>query len=132
MSRYGHRGSAATVLENLFRAASHFDMRLPELFCGFNRAPGEPPIAYPVACMPQAWAAGSVFMVLQACLGLEIDGWSGEISLLRPHMPQGVDRIALWGLEVGARKVDIKMSRTDSQQRTPAVWTSHPGQLIQG
>ena len=41
-------------------------MRLPELFCGFERAAGEPPVAYPVACLPQAWASGSVFMVLQA------------------------------------------------------------------
>jgi len=129
MSRYGHRASAAIVLEHLFRAASYFDMRLPELFCGFTRAPGEPPIAYPVACMPQAWAAGSVFMVLQACLGLEINGWKDEITLTRPHLPQGVDRIALWGLEVGEARVDIKLGRTDSMQTVPVVTTSHPGVL---
>jgi glycogen debranching enzyme len=131
MSRYGHRSSAATVLESLFRAASHFDMRLPELFCGFTRAPGEPPIAYPVACMPQAWAAGSVFMVLQACLGLDIDGFRGEVLLTRPHLPQGVDRIALWGLKLGDHAVDIKLGRTDSQQPAPTVWTSRPDLLIQ-
>ena len=125
MSRYGHRHSASVVLEHLFRAASYFDMRLPELFCGFSRAPGEPPIAYPVACMPQAWAAGSVFMVMQACLGLEIDGWAGEITLTRPHLPQGVDRVALWGLEVGDERVDIKLGRTDSMQTVPTVTTSH-------
>jgi glycogen debranching enzyme len=130
MSRYGHRGSAAVVLEHLFRAASHFDMRLPELFCGFTRAPGEPPIAYPVACMPQAWAAGSVFMVLQACLGLEIDGERGEITLTRPHLPQGVDRVALWGLQVGDARVDIKLGRTDSMQTVPVVSTSHPDLLV--
>jgi len=27
----------------------------------------------PVACAPQAWAAGSVFLLLQACLGLGVD-----------------------------------------------------------
>ena len=43
--------------------------RLPELICGFGRRPGKGPTLYPVACSPQAWAAGSVFMVLQACLG---------------------------------------------------------------
>ncbi len=127
MSRYGHRHSASVVLEHLFRAASYFDMRLPELFCGFPRAPGEPPIAYPVACMPQAWAAGSVFMVLQACLGLEIDGWAGEVILTRPHLPQGVDRVALWGLEVGDERVNIKLGRTDSMQTVPVVTTSHEG-----
>ena len=43
--------------------------RLPELFCGFPRRPGEGPTLYPVACAPQAWAAGAVFMLLQAALG---------------------------------------------------------------
>ena len=49
----------AMLLGEVFGAASHFHLRLPELFCGFERQPGEPPIAYPVACLPQAWAAGS-------------------------------------------------------------------------
>ena len=130
MSRYGHRASAAVVLESLFQAASHFDLRLPELFCGFSRRAGEPPIAYPVACMPQAWAAGSVFMVLQACLGVEIDGWTNKVMLTRPHLPQGVDRVALRGLELGDLRVDVRLARTDSQQREPTVATSHPDVLL--
>jgi len=132
MSRYGHRMSAAVVLESLFQAASHFDLRLPELFCGFTRRAGEPPIAYPVACMPQAWAAGSVFMVLQACLGLEIDGWTGKVMLTKPHLPQGVDRVALRGLHVGDRMVDVRLGRTDSMQMEPTVVTSHPDVLMHG
>ena len=65
------RGTAwRALLSDMFETAVKFDMRLPELFCGFARRPGEPPIAYPVACLPQAWASGSVFMLLQACLGL--------------------------------------------------------------
>ena len=130
MSRYGHRASAAVVLESLFQAASHFDLRLPELFCGFTRRPGEPPIAYPVACMPQAWAAGSVFMVLQACLGLEIDGWTNKVMLTRPYLPQGVDRVALRGLEIGEMRVDVRLGRTDSQQLEPTVDCSHPEALL--
>ena len=46
--------------------------RLPELICGFPRRTGRGPTLYPVACAPQAWSAGSVFMTLQACLGLSI------------------------------------------------------------
>ena len=130
LSRYGHRGSAALVLEGLFQAASHFDLRLPELFCGFARRAGEAPIAYPVACMPQAWAAGSVFMVLQACLGLEIDGWNGKVRLTQPRLPQGVDRLALRGLTVGDLKVDVRLGRTDSMQPAPTVATSHPEVLV--
>ena len=132
MSRYGHRSSAAVLLESQFQAASHFDLRLPELFCGFTRRAGEPPIAYPVACMPQAWAAGSVFMVLQACLGVEIDGWTSKVMLTQPYLPQGVDRVALWGLEVGDHRVDVRLGRTDSMQLEPTVATSHPEVLVQG
>jgi rod shape-determining protein MreD len=69
MARYGDREGAVRLLSELFEAAVRFDMRLPELYCGFPRSAGEPPIAYPVACLPQAWSAGSIFMVLQACLG---------------------------------------------------------------
>ena len=129
LSRYGHRSGAAAVLDAMFQAASHFDMRLPELFCGFPRVAGEAPIAYPVACMPQAWAAGSVFMVLQACLGLEIDGWSRRVSLIRPRMPKGVDRISLRALALGDQRVDIKLGRIDSQQFVPTVSCSHPDLL---
>ena len=81
MARYGARDSVARLLSDMFEAAVKFDMRLPELFCGFERRAGESPIAYPVACLPQAWASGSVFMLLQACLGLSIDGWRGEIHI---------------------------------------------------
>jgi hypothetical protein len=49
----------------------------------------EAPIAYPVACLPQAWAAGAPFMILQACLGLKIDGWRGEIHVQQSQLPIG-------------------------------------------
>ena len=58
----------------------------PSCSAASPRAPDEPPIAYPVACMPQAWAAGSVFMLLQACLGLSHRRRrSGEVRLVRPR-----------------------------------------------
>jgi glycogen debranching enzyme len=125
LSRYGHRDSAALVLESLFQAASHFNLRLPELFCGFTRKSGEPPIAYPVACMPQAWAAGAVFMVLQACLGVEIDGWSEKVRLDHPHLPQGVDRVDLQGLALAERAVDVHLAR-EGGGGTLKVVSSHP------
>jgi glycogen debranching enzyme len=90
-------------------------MRLPELFCGFPRAAGEPPIPYPVACLPQAWAAGSIFMVLQACLGLRIDGARAEIHVDRPHLPQDVDRISIHRILVGQEYVDLTFERMGSR-----------------
>ena len=61
--RYGLKDLASLVLGGLFAAGNYFELnRMPELFCGFDREPGEGPLAYPVACAPQAWAAGSVFL----------------------------------------------------------------------
>ncbi len=61
------------VLAGLMDASIFFDLhRLPELFCGFPRRPGESPTLYPVACAPQAWASAAVFLLLQASLGLDV------------------------------------------------------------
>jgi glycogen debranching enzyme len=111
MARYGERAGAAKVLDDMFQAARMFGRRMPELFCGFQREPGEPPIAYPVACMPQAWAAGSVFLLLQACMGLTIDAARRQIRLFRPVLPSGVDELSLDGLEVGGARVSLKLQR---------------------
>ena len=111
IARYGARAGAAGLLSDMFETAVKFDMRLPELFCGFQRRPGEPPIAYPVACLPQAWASGSVFMMLQACLGLTIDGWRAEIHVDRPHLPVGIDRLTIRQLAVGDARVDLTFQR---------------------
>ncbi len=101
MARYGERDGVIRVLSELFETAVHFEMRLPELFCGFPRFPGEPPVAYPVACLPQAWAAGAIFMLLQACLGLKLDGWKREVTVDHPYLPIGIDSLRLDGVRLG-------------------------------
>jgi glycogen debranching enzyme len=111
IARYGHRDAAVQLLRSAFEAAVHFDMRLPELFCGFHRVQGAPPIAYPVACMPQAWAAGAPFMLLQACLGVEIDGQRGEIHVDRPRLPDGIDEVRLREVALGGERVDLLFRR---------------------
>jgi len=111
MARYGERDGVAKVMANLFEASRNFDMRMPELLCGFERATHEPPIAYPVACMPQAWAAGSAFMMLQACVGVTIDGPGRIIRVAEPRLPKGVDRLTIDGLQIGEAKVDLIVQR---------------------
>jgi glycogen debranching enzyme len=112
---YGHRAEAVRLLSDMFESAVQFNMRLPELFCGFPRAAGEPPIPYPVACLPQAWAAGAIFMTLQSCLGLRIDGMRGEIQIDRPHLPDDVDRVSIRRLLVGREYVDLTFERMGSR-----------------
>ena len=111
MARYGERAGVVKVLGDLFDAAKTFDMRMPELLCGFAREPDEPPIAYPVACMPQAWAAGSTFMMMQAGLGLTVDAQRKQVRLVRPTLPRGVDQLSLEGLAIGDGVVDIQFQR---------------------
>jgi glycogen debranching enzyme len=111
MARYGERDGVAKVMLDMFEASRNFDMRMPELLCGFERAPHEPPIAYPVACMPQAWAAGAVFMMLQACTGISIDAGARTIRVSAPRLPAGVDRLAIEGLQIGAARVDLIVHR---------------------
>jgi glycogen debranching enzyme len=111
MARYGERAGVARLLSETYEAAVRFDMSLPELFCGFERRAGEPPIAYPVACLPQAWASGSVGMMLQAALGLSIDGWRREIHVDRPHLPTGVERLTIRRLRIGEAAVDLTFQR---------------------
>jgi glycogen debranching enzyme len=85
--------------------------RLPELICGFARRPGKGPTLYPVACSPQAWAAGSVFMVLQACLGLEIRALESRIFLHHSALPEELKQVHIRNLRVGNASVDLAFER---------------------
>jgi glycogen debranching enzyme len=115
LARAGFHNHAARVLNALFDASRHFDLaRLPELFCGFSRRPGEGPTHYPVACAPQAWASGSVFMLIQACLGLEIDAGSSTLSLLDARLPVFLDHLRVENLSVGDASVDVVIQRQRS------------------
>jgi glycogen debranching enzyme len=109
------RSGALRVLRAVFETATHFEMRLPELFCGFAREHGATPVSYPVACLPQAWAAGAAFMLLQACLGVEVDGWANEIRIDHPQLPLGIDQVALRGLRVGDHRLDLVFKRIDGR-----------------
>lgn len=111
IARYGEQAGAIHILSSVFEAATYFGMRLPELYCGFKRGAGEPPIAYPVACLPQAWAAGSVFMLLQACLGITIDAAEKRVVVTHPRLPIGIDRLEVRRLRFGEFQIDLTVQR---------------------
>jgi glycogen debranching enzyme len=114
MARYGFMREAERVFEGLFAAATYMDLRrLPELFCGFRRRRGAGPTLYPVACAPQAWAAGTPFLLLQACLGLEFDPFGRKIRFRNPRMPSFAEEITLRDLGFEDAKVDVMLRRTD-------------------
>jgi glycogen debranching enzyme len=107
-ARYHLRDLALRPLAGLFAASVFVDLhRLPELFCGFPRRPGEGPTLYPIACAPQAWAAGSLFMLLQSCLGIEVDGARQEVSFFRPVLPPSLPELRITNLRAGHGSVDL-------------------------
>jgi len=112
--RYGHREEAARVAGALLEATQFFrDARLPELFCGFDRAASPYPVPYPVACSPQAWASGSIFQLLGAMLGLAPDAARHELQLVSPALPRWLPEVRLENLVVGDAVVDLLVRRTD-------------------
>ncbi|MFU8807286.1 MAG: amylo-alpha-1,6-glucosidase, partial [Bradymonadaceae bacterium] len=112
LSRYGMRELPLRLLEDLFVASRFFDLhRLPELFCGFERRPGEGPTLYPVACNPQAWAAGSLFMLLQAVLGMSINAGDASISFHAPSLPPSLLEVELRNLRVGNAMASIRIKQ---------------------
>ena len=112
LARYGHKVSVGRVFRALFDTASYMELRrLPELFCGFQRGRERGPTLYPVACSPQAWAAGAPFMLLQASLGLEFDPDRNEILLRSPHLPSFLEEVTLRNLHLGRSSVDLVVRR---------------------
>jgi glycogen debranching enzyme len=105
---------ACKILTGLFDASIFLDLhRLPELFCGFSRQPGIGPTLYPSACSPQAWAAGAVFLLLQACLGLTIRASEATIYSFYPRLPKSVPEVSIRGLRVGQSTVDLEVRRNE-------------------
>jgi glycogen debranching enzyme len=86
---------------------------MPELFCGFPRHAGVGPIPYPVACAPQSWSAASVFLLIQASLGLTIDGPARRVLFSCPVLPAFLPELHIFDLEVGAARVDLLLTRHD-------------------
>ena len=112
LAQIGAKGAVDRLFNGLFDAATYMDLhRLPELFCGFQRAKDRGPTLYPVACSPQAWASATPFSLLQAALGLELDPAAKEVRLRSPRLPKFLDEVILRNLHVGDSSVDIAVRR---------------------
>jgi glycogen debranching enzyme len=112
MRRYGFADPFITLSTGLFEAVLQFEnMRMPELFCGFPRVDGYGPTQYPVACSPQAWAAGVVFMLISAMLGLSPDAADNQLTLNRPRLPGWLAWIELRGLQLRTSRMTLRASQ---------------------
>jgi glycogen debranching enzyme len=113
LSLYGEQEKSVRILSGLYEASLQFELnRLPELFCGFHkRADGGGPTHYPVACAPQAWASGAVYLLLRSCMGMNIDAVEKRISFVNPTLPANLDELRVERLQVGGARVDLLLKR---------------------
>jgi len=119
LARYGFKDEVLRILQGQFEASLFMPLhRLPELFCGFARREDEGPTLYPVACMPQAWASGGVFALLEAVMGLSVsvDWETGRptVRFDRPVLPPYLGHVRISNLRVGDEEVDLELHRHET------------------
>jgi glycogen debranching enzyme len=112
LSHYGFKDLAARILMGFQDVSVSVDLRrLPELFCGLDRRAGEGPTLYPVACSPQAWAAGAIHMFLEACLGISVSAVRKEVMVKQPFLPEALPNLQIKNLVVGSGSLDLAFKR---------------------
>ena len=115
LRKYGFDEDFTAIFEAMLEtAAASEGYRLPELFAGFSRTDFERPVPYPVACRPQAWAAGSIPYLVLAGLGLVPDALRGRLRIRRPSLPGWLDRVQVRNLRIAESSVDLTFERTAS------------------
>jgi len=112
LRRYGFAEPFLALSTGLFQAVLHWEgLRMPELFCGFRRQPGYGPTRYPVACSPQAWAAGVVFALVGGMLGFTADARRNQLTLDRPILPPWLNWIELRDLRFRNSRLSLMVER---------------------
>jgi glycogen debranching enzyme len=112
LKRYGFQEETNRIVTAMVEAASASEYgRLPELFCGFTRRGPGRPVAYPVANSPQAWAAASPFLMLQAMLGMSARAHENLLTVNAPHLPAWLGSVEILGLRVGSSTISMRFTR---------------------
>lgn len=107
----GRLDDADRVLRGLFDAAVALgDNRLPELFCGFARGTSKAPIRYPVACKPQAWAAGAWMQLVSGLLNVKADAVHNRVRFGRCNIPSWLGTVTVRGWRIADSTVDVEFS----------------------
>ena len=127
MQRYGFSSAASRVFTGIMDAATRFrHSRLPETFAGFGRTFSDVPVRYPVACNPQAWAAGTIPYMLRMALGLQPDGFNRMLHIDHPWLPEWLQWVTVRELRVGQDSVDLRYERSHGETLV-AVLRKSPG-----
>jgi hypothetical protein len=74
-------------------------------------------VPYPVACQPQAWAAGAIPYLVTGGLGLVPDGLRGRLRIRRPSLPRWLNRVEVSGLRIAGSRVDLLFERAGTGEQ---------------
>jgi glycogen debranching enzyme len=126
MPAYGLKHQAVRLVCAMFEASLFLEHhRLPELFCGFHRRPGEGPTLYPVACSPQAWSAAAPFLFLQTLLGLQVCAIpKKQLCFFHPVLPDFLKWVQIHALPVGTSSIEVIV-----ESRTGEIEVTVPGKI---
>jgi glycogen debranching enzyme len=86
---------------------------LPELYAGIQRTETNFPVQYLGANVPQAWAAGTAFVLVQVILGLQPDA-PAEIMYIDPALPEWLPDLTVLDLRLDGQSFDIRFWRDGS------------------
>jgi len=115
MKRYGFHAEACQIAEAITRSSDYFAMaQMPELYAGTQRDESNFPVQYLGANVPQGWAAGSIFSLLQAMLGFQPDA-PNERLYVDPVLPEWMPDLTIRDLRVGSQTFDICFALRDGQ-----------------
>jgi glycogen debranching enzyme len=112
LGKYGHKDGLIRLFTSMYEAASFYPIyRLPELFGGFHREEYDIPIKYPVANSPQAWSSGSIPYMLTAALGFLPDALGQKLTLVKPTLPDWLQRVKINSVHVGNAAAKLEFQR---------------------
>jgi len=118
LRKHGFDEDFARIFEALLEAGSNSEgYRLPELFAGFSRTEFDAPVPYPVACQPQAWAAGAIPYLVTSGLGIVPDALGRRLRVRRPSLPRWLNRVEVRGLRVADARVDLLFERAGAGEQ---------------
>jgi glycogen debranching enzyme len=117
LMRYGFVEEAQRIVTGMLDAAEFFEGRLPELFCGFDRAEFPVPVPYPTSCSPQAWASATLIQLVRILLRMDPGVPVGKLWL-SPVLPEGFGWLRISGMPLDGGRITVEAAEGNS---TPIV-----------
>ena len=112
IKRYGFDRRARTLAGRIFEAAQRFpDLRLPELYCGFDRRDVGRAGPLPRRLLPAGLVRGGVAAPRPDDVRARADAAGRSLELVRPHLPTWLGKLTVTNLRVGDASVDLLFHR---------------------